>query len=184
MAGFGVCISKESHLVILWNRAHLQPLPLALSVPSLEVMHFVQVMWPLAECYIPMEKLPEYSVTGRLPVASPWGNAWLMASVCTEIKARQLQVLLSGDSEQLLISQRKSNPEQILRIWLLKCCTCEMEIGSVHGNGETLHPKVSVSPFLWLCKHFNPLNHGLNLSFHQALTSFWPVSLPMDVGIY
>lgn len=113
-AWFGVCFSKESHVFILWNRALLQPLPLALSVPSLEVMPFVQGMWTLAECYIPMEKLPEYSVAGRLPVASPWGNAQLMASVCTEIKARQLQVLCSGDSKQhqlLTISQRRYNPE-------------------------------------------------------------------------
>lgn len=77
-------------------------------------MHFVQVLWSLAEYYIPMEKLPEYSVEGRLPVASPWGSAQLMASVCTEIKARQLQDLPPGDSEQhqlLTVSQRRSNPE-------------------------------------------------------------------------
>lgn len=80
-------------------------------------MCFVQVMWTLAESYILMEKVPEYSIAGKLPVASPRGGAQLVASVCTEIKARQLQVLHSGGSEQhqlLTISQRRSDPEQIL----------------------------------------------------------------------
>lgn len=81
---------------------------------SLEVMCFVQMMWTLAESYIHMEKVSEYSVAGKLPVASPRGNAQLVASVCTEIKARQLQVLHSGGSEQhhlLTISQRRPDPE-------------------------------------------------------------------------